>query len=242
MTNIIYGKKIEMGEAYLGETRRGVTKIALYPMTVSQLKTVEKDGYTATQVGFGAPKKNSRRKVGKNREITAVEGLELGAVISPKDVITVGAICNIQGTSKGKGFAGVVKRWNFAGGPRTHGQSDRLRAPGSIGQGTTPGRVHKGKKMAGRMGSDTVTVKKSMVVSMGEDNTIWVTGPVPGARHSLVRLEVMSNQDEVNLTYLTGGLPVKIVPATTQENPELVEGSVEPVVESAAQTEVGENK
>lgn len=211
MIKVIYGKKIGMGEAYLGDTRRGVTKIALSPMTVSQIKTVDKDGYSAAQVGFGAPKKHTRRKVGKNREIAFAEGLEVGSVINPNDVVSVGSVCNIQGTSKGKGFAGVVKRWNFAGGPRTHGQSDRLRAPGSIGQGTTPGRVHKGKKMPGRMGSDTVTMKNSLVVAVNDDNTIWVTGPVPGARHSLVKLTVNSMQDGVELSYLTGGLPIKII-------------------------------
>ncbi len=231
MTTVIYGKKIGMGEAYLGDTRRGVTKISLYPMTVSQIKSIEKDGYAALQVGFGAPKKPTRRKVGKNREITAVECMEVGAVISPKDVVSVGSVCNIQGTSKGKGFAGVVKRWNFAGGPRTHGQSDRLRAPGSIGQGTTPGRVHKGKKMPGRMGSDTVTMKNSLVVAVNDDNTIWVTGPVPGARHSLVKLTVNSLQDSVELTYLTGGLPIKIVEPVVEATPEVVESVVETSVE-----------
>lgn len=195
MTKVIYGKKIMMGEAYIGDTRRGVTKIALYPMTVTQVKSAEKDGYSAMQVGFGAPKKHTKRKVNKNREIAFVEGRGIGAVINPQDVVSVGSICDIQGTSKGKGFAGVVKRWNFSGGPKTHGQSDRLRAPGSIGQGTTPGRVHKGKKMPGRMGSDTVTVKQSLVVAVNDDNTVWVTGPVPGARHSLVRLEVKGTQD-----------------------------------------------
>lgn len=196
MTTVIYGKKIQMGEAYIGDTRAGVTKISLYPMTVTQLKSKDLDGYEAIQVGFGAPKKHSRRQVGKNRELSFNEDLKLGAIISPKDVVSVGSICQIQGTSKGKGFAGVVKRWNFAGGPRTHGQSDRLRAPGSIGQGTTPGRVHKGKKMPGRMGGDTVTTKKVIVVSFNEtDNTVWVTGPVPGARHSLVKLTVMDQQE-----------------------------------------------
>jgi len=216
-----------MGEAYLGDTRRGVTKIALYPMTVSQLKSVEKDGYAAMQVGFGAPKKHTKRKVNKNREIVMAEGMEVGAVISPKDVVSVGSVCNIQGTSKGKGFAGVVKRWNFAGGPRTHGQSDRLRAPGSIGQGTTPGRVHKGKKMAGRMGSDTVTTKNALVVSFNEsDNSVWVTGPVPGARHSLVKLTVVDQKDFGTLSYLSGGMPVKIVEPVAE------------VVETTAATEV----
>ena len=220
MTNVIYGKKIAMGEAYLGDTRRGVTKIALYPMTISQLKTVEKDGYAAAQVGFGAPKKHTRRTVGKNREIAAIADMQLGAVINPKDVISVGSVCDIQGTSKGKGFAGVVKRWNFAGGPRTHGQSDRLRAPGSIGQGTTPGRVHKGKKMAGRMGSDTVTVKQSIVVAFNEaDGTVWVTGGIPGARHSLVRLTVKDQKDFGTLSYISGGLPIKIVEPVVEVAP-----------------------
>jgi len=229
---VIYGKKIEMGEAYIGETRRGVTKIALSPMTVSQLKSVEKEGYAAIQVGFGKPKKHTKRTVNKNREIAFVEGMTVGTVINPKDVVSVGSICNIQGTSKGKGFAGVVKRWNFAGGPRTHGQSDRLRAPGSIGQGTTPGRVHKGKKMPGRMGSDTITVKQSIVVSFNEaDNTIWVTGPVPGARHSLVRLTVMDQKDLTTISYITGGLGVMNVTPVVEES--IVETPVEetPVVE-----------
>ncbi len=199
-----------MGEAFIGETRYGVTKIALHPMTVSQLKTVETDGYAAAQVGFGKPKKHTRRTVSKNREIAETEGLELGQIIQPKDVISIGSLCNIQGTSKGKGFAGVVKRWNFAGGPRTHGQSDRLRAPGSIGQGTTPGRVHKGKKMAGHMGEDTVTVKNALVISFNEsDNTIWVTGPVPGHRHSTVRLSVAGHQDIAPVTYLKGRIETK---------------------------------
>ena len=226
MTTVIYGKKIGMGEAYLGDTRHGVTQIALVPMTISQIKTIEKDGYASAQVGFGAPKKHTRRKVGKNREIAFVEGMEVGSVINPQDVVSVGSVCDIQGTSKGKGFAGVVKRWNFAGGPRTHGQSDRLRAPGSIGQGTTPGRVHKGKKMPGRMGSDTVTMKKSLVVAINDDNTIWVTGPVPGSRHSLVKLTVMDQKDLGILSYITGGLPIQIVaPSDSPENPELAEGS-----------------
>lgn len=221
-----------MGEAYIGDTRRGVTKIALYPMTVSQIKSAEKDGYSAIQVGFGAPKKHTKRKVNKNREIAFTEDLSVGSVINPKDVISVGTVCDIQGTSKGKGFAGVVKRWNFAGGPRTHGQSDRLRAPGSIGQGTTPGRVHKGKKMAGRMGSDTVTVKKSQVVAFDESTgIIWVTGPVPGSRHSLVKLTVTGKNDGVELSYLTGGLPIKIVEPVVETAPESPEAPVEEVKE-----------
>lgn len=192
MHKVIFGKKLGMGESYLGEVRVGVTRLALIPMTVSQLKSVEKDGYRSLQVGFDAPRKNSRRQFRTYREIPFTEGVTLGSVITPTKIIAVGSVCSIQGTSKGKGFAGVVKRWNFAGGPRTHGQSDRLRAPGSIGQGTTPGRVLKGKHMAGHMGNDTVTMKKALVISFDpETNLATVSGPVPGAIGSLVRLEVV---------------------------------------------------
>lgn len=214
MTTVIYGKKMIMGEVYVGNSRRGVTQIALYPMKVTQLKTHEKDGYESAQVGFGTPKKHSRLKVGKNREIKGVENTTLGATINPQDVVSVGSLCLIQGTSKGKGFSGVVKRWNFASGPATHGQSDRLRAPGSIGQGTTPGRVRKGKKMAGHHGTKTVTVRGAMVVAVNADNTIWVTGPVPGARHSLLRLTVVGKKEGISISYLSGGLSKAL---TTEE-------------------------
>lgn len=151
------GKKISMGEAYLGERRYAVTKISL----------------------------------------------------TSKESPAIGAILDIQGVSKGKGFAGVVKRYHFAGGPRTHGQSDRHRAPGSIGQGTTPGRVRAGKKMAGRMGSDTVTMKNSLVVAVAK-NTIWVTGPVAGNKGATVRLTEKGRKEIANLAYLTGGIPSQV--------------------------------
>ena len=223
MTTVVYGKKIGMGEAYLGDVRRGVTKIALSPMTISQIKTVDKDGYSAAQVGFRSPKKHT---VAKSRKPRNRVRRRHGSWLShyPK-MSSASVLCNIQ-VLKGKGFAGVVKRWNFAGGPRTHGQSDRLRAPGSIGQGTTPGRVHKGKKMPGRMGSDTVTMKNALVVAVGEDNTIWVTGPVPGARHSLVKLTIIGNKDDVTLSYLSGGLPVKIVESVVEVASEEVASDV----------------
>jgi large subunit ribosomal protein L3 len=111
----------------------------------------------------------------------------VGDRIKVGEVFVVGDKVNVSGTSKGKGFAGVVKRWGFAGGPRTHGQSDRERAPGSIGQTTTPGRVYKGKKMAGRMGHKRVTVKGLKVVEVNpEKNLLVISGLVPGAKGSLV--------------------------------------------------------
>lgn len=169
-----------MGEAYQGETRLGVTKIALLPMTVVRLKSQDRDGYLALQVEFD----------GHKREI-AFEDKEAKAVINPADVVAVGQTCQITGVSKGKGRAGVVKKWGFAGGPRTHGQSDRLRRAGSIGQGTTPGRVYKGKHMSGRMGGVQVSVKNSTVVAFDPaSNIAMVKGAVPGTIGSLIKLTI----------------------------------------------------
>ena len=106
------------------------------------------------------------------------------------DGIEAGQKVTVKGVSKGKGFAGVVKRYSFAGGPKTHGQSDRHRAPGSIGQGTFPGRVWRGQKMPGRMGGENVTVKNLEVVAIKEGNNLFLKGAVPGARNSQVRVLV----------------------------------------------------
>lgn len=108
---------------------------------------------------------------------------------SEKAGLKSGDLVNITGVSKGTGFTGVMKRWGFKGGPKTHGQSDRKRAPGSIGQTTSPGRVWKGKKMAGRAGRKTVTIKKLKVVDFDQKSKILtVSGPIPGARKGLVRI------------------------------------------------------
>ena len=116
--------------------------------------------------------------------------LKLGAEIKVGDVFAPGDPVRVTGTSKGKGFAGVVKRHHFAGGPRTHGQSDRERAPGSIGQTTTPGRVYRGKRMAGRMGTDTVTVRGLKVIAVDpENNTVTIKGLVPGGRKGLLLVQ-----------------------------------------------------
>jgi hypothetical protein len=112
---------------------------------------------------------------------------ELGSTLKVEEVFEVGDIVQVTGTSKGKGFAGVMKRHNFRGGPRTHGQSDRERAPGSIGQTTTPGRVYRGKRMAGHMGVEQVTIKNIMVVSVdASTQTLLVDGLVPGSRNGML--------------------------------------------------------
>jgi large subunit ribosomal protein L3 len=181
------------------------------PCVVTQVQTPEKDGYWAVQLGFGERKiKNVTKALQGHlkgaikdkkaprflREVRMPEdpGLKVGDEVILTDVFKVGDYVAVVGTSKGKGFQGVVKRWGFAGGPRTHGQSDRERAPGSIGQTTTPGRVFKGKKMAGRMGGDRVTIKNLQVISMDpEKGEIELSGAVPGSTGSLVILKRLSS-------------------------------------------------
>lgn len=199
MTNTLYAQKMGMTEAYVGEKREGVTLLKVMPMKVVHHKSVEKDGYEATQVIFGeSSKKPSKARAGHLkkakvngkfvREITGLSNLELGAAVVTTELVP-GTGVSVTSTSKGKGLAGVVKKWNFAGGPRTHGQSDRLRRAGSIGQGTTPGRVYKGKKMSGRMGNDQVTVKKATILSFDpNNNNLVISGPIPGHTGALVKI------------------------------------------------------
>ena len=142
---------------------------------------------------LNGPAKGHFAKVGGQgyrylREVSAedVGQIELGEQVGV-DIFEQGEKVNVTGISKGKGFQGGVKRYNFRGGPKTHGQSDRHRAPGSIGAGTTPGRVLKGMRMAGRMGGDRVTVKNlEIVLSDPDRNLLLVKGAVPGRRNSLL--------------------------------------------------------
>lgn len=218
MINSILGTKIKQTQAFDEKgNRMPVTVISAGPCWVTQLKTAETDGYTAVQLGFGERSKRSTakpqtghlKKAGLDtqaprffREVlvdTALitdKKMKMGDTVTVDQVLQAGDVVSITGTSKGKGFAGVVKRWNFRGGPATHGQSDRLRAPGSIGPGTTPGRVYKGKKMAGRMGGDTVTIKNLTVVTINkETNEVVVSGVIPGPSKGLVRITVLKKSD-----------------------------------------------
>lgn len=181
-----------------------VTRLALGPCTVLQTKNVEKDGYRAVQLSFGTKRNTTKpmaghlKKSGTDRmplfisEIKTDEAPNAGSKITASDVFFTGDLINVAGVTRGKGFTGVVKRWGFHGGPKTHGQSDRHRAPGSIGQGTTPGRVYKGKKMAGRSGTAVKTIRNLKVTKvLAEQNEIWVTGAVPGARGAYVEATVI---------------------------------------------------
>ena len=200
MMNALLGYKISQSQQFTDDGKRiPVTMITAGPCWVTQVKDM--GTYRSIQLGFGTVKNISKplqghiKKAGLEqkprflREIRAAsdEAVTLGAQIQVSDVFKVGDNIQVTGISKGKGFAGVVKRHHFKGGPRTHGQSDRERAPGSIGQTTTPGRVYKGKRMAGRMGGDTVTAKGLQVVSIDPaTNLLTVKGVVPGGAHGLL--------------------------------------------------------
>jgi large subunit ribosomal protein L3 len=202
----ILGKKIGMTQVFdeQGEVVP-VTVIEAGPCFVAQIKTLERDGYTAVQMGFGETKakhltqpqlqhlqKSNLPAVRHLREFRMpaedLARFQEGEKLTV-DIFEVGEYVDVTGTSKGKGFAGVVKRHGFRGGPKTHGQSDRHRAPGSIGACTTPGRVFKGMRMAGRMGGERVTTQGLEVVLVDpERNLLAVRGAVPGAKNGLVMI------------------------------------------------------
>lgn len=196
----LLGRKIAMTRAFdeNGELVP-LTLIQAGPCWVTQVRTPERDGYTAAQLGYDEVKRLNRPEQGhlKNlpklrhlRElpVDSLEGVEVGARIDAS-LLKPGDLVDVTGNSKGRGFAGVVKRHGFSGGPKTHGQSDRHRAPGSVGSGTTPGRVFKGMRMAGRMGGKRVTVQNLRVVQVDpERHLLALAGAVPGARNGLLEI------------------------------------------------------
>ncbi len=198
----ILGKKLGMSQIFddRGEVIP-VTVIQAGPCYVTQKKTIERDGYTAVQLGFEEikPGRLTKPQAGHLKRVNApaLRYLREFRVVDHSDlkegqkidvgVFEVGNRVDVVGVSKGRGFAGVVKRHGFAGGPKTHGQSDRWRAPGAISAGSTPGRVFKGVRMAGRMGDEQVTSQNLEVVLVDpERNLMAVKGTVPGARNGLV--------------------------------------------------------
>lgn len=203
----ILGKKVGMTQVFdeSGEVIP-VTVIEAGPCFVTQKKTVERDGYAAIQLGFqevkpkrltqperGHLRKSNLPPLRHLREIRMSEGeieeYEEGQKISI-GIFEAGEVVDVIGISKGRGFAGVVKRHGFRGGPKTRGQSDRQRAPGSIGQTTTPGRVFKGKRMPGRMGNQRVSAQSLQVVLVDpQRNLLAVKGSVPGARNGLLLIK-----------------------------------------------------
>jgi large subunit ribosomal protein L3 len=198
----LIGRKVGVTQVFQGDgTMVAVSVLAIQPNTVTRLRTDERDGYTAVQLGTDGGRKITKPEAGQLKDlpkgaqalgtirefrVDSVDGYELGQTVALADVFAEGDLVDVTGVSKGKGFAGQIKRHNFHRGPKTHG-SDHHREPGSIGPGTTPGRVYKGLKMAGHMGDDRVTIKKVRVVRADpEKNLLLVKGSLPGARGSLI--------------------------------------------------------
>ena len=192
------GRKVGMTQVFQDDgTMVAVSVVAIQPNTVTRLRTPERDGYMAVQLGTDVVARLTKPEAGQLKDLPRVKTIrefrvddagsyEVGQTVNIVDLFTAGDEVDVTGVSKGKGTAGVVKRHNFKRGPKTHG-SDHHRAPGSIGPGTTPGRVYRGLRMAGRMGDETVTVKKVRVVRTDpERNLLLVKGSLPGARGGLI--------------------------------------------------------
>ncbi len=194
-----------------------VTVIEAGPCYVTQVRTEQKDGYTAVQLGFDElpSRKNGQSRLNKPKQghlkrngldlpdlrvlrefrVKEVNGVEEGQKVTVADAFDVGDFVDVVGTSKGRGFAGTVKRHGFNRQPKTHGQSDRERAPGSIGATSTPGRVLKGMRMAGRMGGERVTIQNLEVVAVDADqNMLAVRGSVPGAKGGILLIKQARKQ------------------------------------------------
>jgi large subunit ribosomal protein L3 len=198
MIDTFFGLKIDSSRFF---TKAGhqvpATWVRVEPMVVIQIKNDSQDGYQALQVGVGQKK----QKRGKPKAplflreigVSDTSSFKKGDQINPTQVLKNGDLVSVTGISKGKGFTGVMKRWNFAGGPRTHGQSDRQRAPGSIGQTTTPGRVFKGKKMPGRAGNQRIMIKNLVVLEVDQEKgLLLIKGLLPGARNGLLEIKKLS--------------------------------------------------
>lgn len=201
MSQGIIGKKLGMSQIFRDDGKvAAVTAIEAGPCTITQVKTAAKDGYNAIQIGFGEAKKSKSPKREQPKGVKQfkylrefMSGESEAAKVGQKidvSLFKVGDLVNVTGVSEGKGFAGVVKRHHFAGGPKTHGQSDRHRAPGSIGAGTSPGRVFKGTRLPGHMGDRQVTARNLEVFEADPArNLLLVKGAVPGSRNGLLLIK-----------------------------------------------------
>ena len=196
----IIGKKLGMTQVFddKGEVH-GTTIIEAGPCTVVQVKNPENDGYSAVQLGFGTAKRLIKPLKGHLKGLGDFRHLREFKVADPSqwqpgqkvgvELFNAGDYVDIIGVSKGRGFAGGVRRWGFRGGPKTHGQSDRTRAPGSIGPGSSPGRVAKGLHMGGHMGDARVTARNLRVLeSDPARGLLFIEGSVPGAKNGLLRI------------------------------------------------------
>ncbi|MFH2118175.1 MAG: 50S ribosomal protein L3 [Candidatus Paceibacterota bacterium] len=273
MLDAIFATKLGMTQAWSKSGKRlAVTKCkADDNLIVGQQDTSITDKSSRTwntnrqniwEVGFGTKKlKNMDKplqqrlhKSGFTYGVKQIKGirqaineespLKTGDFVSVNDVLTVGDVVKVQGTSKGRGFAGAMKRHGFHGGPATHGQSDRARAVGSIGSGTTPGRVWKGKKMPGHFGTETKTVHGLVVLYIDpETKEVWLSGPVPGARTSIVKIQKTGGKRKIELDLDSVGImvsepEVEVEPSSDQP----VEKEVDQPIEETKEVEKETNQ
>ncbi len=203
----LIGRKLGMTQTFLSDGRvEAVSVLEAGPCWVTQTRTAERDGYTAVQLGFGQvrrlnrPERGHLRTVGvdlrhlREFRVDDVSAFQVGQKVGA-EIFAPGDYVDVVGISRGRGFQGGVKRHGFRGGPKTHGQSDRHRAPGSIGATTTPGKVMKGLRMAGHMGARRVTVRNLQVVESNPDRgVLLVRGGVPGAPNTLVLIRRASKK------------------------------------------------
>ncbi len=242
----MFATKQKMTQAWTKSGKRlAVTCVSAdHNAVVSQMLDAEQKP-TSFEIGYGTKKlknmtKPLRSKLEKSgfsfgvKYLSQVkagidEALKPGEVIKVQDVLQVGDVVKVQGTTKGRGFAGAMKRHNFKGGPKTHGQSDRARAVGAIGQRTTPGRVFKGKKMPGHYGVDTQTVIGLVVLHIDPSTQqVWLSGPIPGSINSTVRISKTGQQkmieiDEKASNFPTIVQPVEAAPEAEAQPTEVVE-------------------
>jgi len=201
----ILGKKLEMTQKFAADGAVvPVTKVLAGPCTITQVKTVEKDGYSAVQVGFGVREKQNKPMAGHLKDLGNLADLiefrpekpeEMGELKRgdkiTADIFAVGDMVDVSGYSKGRGFAGVVKRHHFHGQNSTHGHKDQARMPGSIGAGGNQ-HVFKGLRMGGHMGDAAVTVKNLEIVEVDpKNNFLYIKGAVPGARNGLLEIRAI---------------------------------------------------
>lgn len=208
MLTSVFGIKKSISQRFTKDGRRvPVTVVQVDPMTVTQLKSPSTDGYWAVQLGIGtrSPKHITKPIQGHTKGATEAAprflreanfakipddepNVKVGDKITADSVLAPGDLVTVSGVGKGKGFASGIKRYHFKGGPRTHGQSDRERAPGSIGSTTTPGRVYKGKRMAGHLGNVIVTVSHLTILAVDPSGQVFVRGVLPGPENALLAI------------------------------------------------------
>ena len=200
MTKQVYATKTNMSQAFTEGKRIPLTVLTVDPHVVISQKTIDIDGYQASVLGIGTKKKANKplagylkkAGIGINPRIIREVSTEELQNYNLAEILVPGSIINVTALSKGKGTSGVMKRWGMHGGPRTHGQSDRARAPGSIGRGTTPGRVVKGKHMPGRMGGENVTIENLKIHSFdAQTGILQITGAIPGCRGAVTKITIL---------------------------------------------------